>query len=242
MGFMIRLGLLASLALAIGLCFSSRLRNAPPDRTETESGLVNGTVLYEDGRPVHGATVFASPIGRPIGAIIPHSNSDETGHFAIRVPGSWFGGFAVAAKKEDEDYPDMSRQFYSDGKFQTVTLTTLNPTATVTIRLGPKAGVLIGTVADAVTGAPLSPCVEFKRALEPNNSLSASGLVEPKYRLLIPSNTGILIKIWLDGYRAWYYPGELPSRTLSLLPAEEKTVDVRLQPDSAFGDSGCPSH
>jgi hypothetical protein len=242
---MIRSELLASLIVVIVLSsVSPPLSETLLAQAQTDSGLIDGTVFYENGKPVKGATVYAKPLGRPIAAIIPHADSDETGYFAVHIPRSWFGKFAVVAKKEDEDYPDMSEQFYSDGKFQTVTLTAHGPAATVKIRLGPKAGVLTGTVADASTGAPLSPCVEFKRASKPNNYLSGSGMVKPKYRLLIPSDTGILIKMSLDGYKLWYYPGTFDksaSRSLRLMPAEEQTLDIRMQPDSGVGSTGCPN-
>ena len=123
---------------------------APPTvaaRKKDDTGLIDGIVTYEDRKPVKGATVYAVPLGRGMGAIIPHADSDETGHYAIRISRSWFGKFAVVAKKEDEDYPDMSKQFYSDGKFQTVNLSANHPNATVIIRLGPKAGVLLEAVA-----------------------------------------------------------------------------------------------
>jgi hypothetical protein len=177
-----------------------------------------------------------------MGAMVPHADTDETGHFAIRIARSWFGKFVVAAKKEDEDYPDMSNQFYSDGKFQTVTLTPHHRHHTVIIRLGPKAGVLLGTVADAVSNAPLSPCVEFRRVSEPSNFLSASGWVKPKYKLLIPADTDILVKISLDGYKAWYYPGTVEKtkeKAVRLKPGERETIDIRLQPDNAT-NTGCP--
>jgi hypothetical protein len=119
-------------------------RPAPKLSTSiTETGLIDGTVVYEDGRPTKGATVSAYPLGRPMSTIIPQAETDETGYFRIDIPSSWFGKFAVAAKKEDEDYPDMSKQFYSDGKFETITLTSGHPAETVIIRLGPKAGVLV---------------------------------------------------------------------------------------------------
>jgi hypothetical protein len=158
----------------------------PLAQTEAETGLIDGTVIYGDGKPVKNATVYAVPLGQDMGAIIPHADTDEAGHFAIHIFPSWFGEFAVAAKKEDEDFADMSQQFYSDGKFETVTLTSTNRTANVTIRLGLKAGVLLGTVTDAETGAPLSPCAELKRASEPNNYIRGSGLVIARYRLLVP--------------------------------------------------------
>jgi hypothetical protein len=68
-------------------------------------------------------------------AIIPLAETDETGYYAIHISGSWFGKFAVAAKKEDENLPHMSNQFYSDGNFQTATLTASHPTETVIVRL-----------------------------------------------------------------------------------------------------------
>ncbi len=178
-----------------------------------------------------------------MGAIIPHADTDETGYFAIHIPRSWFGKFAVAAKKEDEDYPDMGTQFYSDGKFKTITLTSDHPAETVIIRLGPKGAVLLGTVADAVSNAPLSPCVEFRRASEPNNFLSASGWVKPHYKLLIPSDTNILVKISLDGYKTWYYPGTVyhaEAKPARLAPGEKKTINIRLEPDAEV-KSGCPT-
>jgi hypothetical protein len=227
------------LVLSLG---AGRQGERPLAQIDAETGLIDGTVVYEDGRPTQGATVSACPLGRPMSTIIPQAETDETGYFRIDIPSSWFGKFAVAAKKEDEDYPDMSKQFYSDGKFETITLTSGHPAETVMIRLGPKAGVLVGTVADAVSKAPLSPCVEFRRASEPNNFLSASGLVKPQYKLLIPPDTYILMNISLDGYKTWYYPGTIDQSAatpVELEPGERKTVDIRLEPDAEV-KTGCP--
>jgi hypothetical protein len=227
--------------LALGLS-AARQSEKPVVQQDAKTGSIDGTVLYEDGRPTKGATVYASPLGRPIIGIIPHADTDETGYFRIAIPSSWFGKFAVAAKKEDEDYPDMSTQFYSDGKFETITLTSGHPTQTVAIHLGPKAGVLVGTVAEALSNTPLSPCVEFRRASEPNNFLSASGLVKPQYKLLIPPDTDILVKISLDGYKTWYYPGTIDhaaATPVRLGPGEIKTLDIRLEPGAEV-KAGCP--
>ena len=155
----------------------------PIAQAETDGGRIDGTVYYEDGRPVKDATVYADPLGRKLGAIIPHADTNEAGYFTIHVPRSWFGKFSVTAEKDTEDYPRMHYQFYSNGKFETVTLTPAHPSASVSIHIGPKAGVLEGTVTDAATGARLRPCVEFRRAANPNNFLSGSGLMEESYNL-----------------------------------------------------------
>lgn len=73
-------------------------------RREDQAGLIDGTVFYKDGRPVKGATVYALPLGRPMTAIVPHSDTDETGYFVIHISRSWFGKFAVAAKKAEADW------------------------------------------------------------------------------------------------------------------------------------------
>jgi hypothetical protein len=117
-------------------------------------GVIEGTVRYEDGNPVNSATVYAATMNGLQAGIVPNAKTDETGHFAIRH--LWLGKYAVAAEKLDEAYPNMTNQFYSAGKFETVILTARYFAASVTVRLGPKAGVLVGTVADAVTGAPLN--------------------------------------------------------------------------------------
>lgn len=208
-----------------------------------DTGLIDGTVVYRDGKPVNGATAYAEPLGRGLGIAIPHDQTNEAGHFTIQIPVSWFGEFAVTAKKEDEDYPEMN-QFYSNGRFQTVTLTLQHPAATVTIHLGPKAGVLQGAVTDAVTGAALNPCVELRRASNPGNFLSGSGLIHRHYRLLIPSDAGVFVKIWLDGYEAWYYPSTIiksAARAIRLKPGEERTLNISLRPDAQAIGTGCPA-
>lgn len=184
-------GKLASLLLAsIFLGLSARQDGvwAPVD-ADVGPGLIEGTVRYEDGDPVNGATVHSKPIDRGMAAIVPQAKTDESGHFAI--PHLWLGKFAVGAEKLEEDYPNMTMQFYNDGKFETAILSSERPAANVSILLGPKAGILKGTVTDAVTGADLNPCVEFRRAKELNNFLAGTGLVNAKYRVLVPSSTDV---------------------------------------------------
>jgi hypothetical protein len=165
-------------AIALILSIQQSTLVAVPEPKDNR-GLIDGIVTYENLKPVKGATVYAEPLGRPMGAIIAHADTDETGYFAIHVPRSWFGKFAVTAKKEDEAYPDMHMQFYSDGHFQTSTLTAKHAVETVIIRLGPKAGVLIGKVRDAATAATLHPCLELRR---PNgNFLSGKWIDKSKF-------------------------------------------------------------
>jgi hypothetical protein len=209
-------------------------------QTDGNTGLIQGFVLYENDRPVAGATVYAHPTDRAMASIVPHADTDKTGHFAIRR--LWLGKFAVTAKKEEEDYPDMSQGFYSRGKFEAVTLKSDQTSAIVTIHLGPKAGVLTGAVTDVVTGVGLNPCVDFTWSIDPNNFLSGTGLVNAQYRVLVPSNTGVFMKIWRKGYKPWYYPGTTDKskrEPVRLKPGEEATLNIRLETGNDTNDAGC---
>lgn len=234
-----KLAYLVFTAIALSLC-AQQAGVSILAAADVGPGAIEGSVLYGNGSPAIGATVYSQPMDRGMAGIIPHAKTDEAGHFSI--PNLWLGKFAVGAEKLDEDYPNMTMQFYSDGKFETVILTSAHSAATVSIRLGPKAGILMGTVADAVTGTPVNPCVEFRRAKEPNNFLAGTGLINAKYRVLIPSNTDVLMKVWYEGHKPWYYPGttsKAQTRPVNLKPGEETKLEIRLEPDSSSQAEGC---
>ena len=203
-------------------------------------GLIEGTVIYEDGSPAKGATVSAFPLDRGLAAKVPSADTDELGHFQINR--LWLGKFAVTAKKEDEGYPDTNNYFYSDRKIAPIVLSLFNPSATDTILLGPKAGILVGTVADAITGAPRDPCVDFHRASNPNNFMSGTGLVNAQYRVLVPSDRDVMMKIWCEGYLPWYYPGtnrKSEAKPLRLKSGDVRTLPIRLLPGNDPSEAGC---
>jgi hypothetical protein len=232
-----RVGTAATL-LAIVLALHGQ--QSKPTHADENDGVIQGTVTYEDGRPVKDATVYAQPLDRAMMGIVPHATTDESGHFVISH--LWLGKYAVGGEKLDEGYANMTNQFYSDGKFETVVLTSRKPAAGVIIQLGPKAGILVGTVVDAVTNAPLNPCVEFRRGTGFSNFLSGTGLVNAKYRVLVPSSTDVLMKVWYGGHKSWYYPGtkvKAQSRPLNLKPGEVTKIDIRLEPDPDAPPSGC---
>ncbi len=58
-----------------------------------------------------------------------------------------------------------------------------------------------------------------------------------KYRLLIPADADVSIKVWLDGYKPWYYSGtdqKFAGTSMRLKPGQEKMLDIRLQPDPSL--------
>jgi len=234
-----RIGAIPLLVGAV-LCSCTRQSALRVVSADEGPGLIEGTVIYEDGRPAKGATVTAFPLDRGLAAKVPSADTDELGHF--QIDHLWLGTFAVTAKKEDEGYPDMNSGFYSDSEITPITLSLSHPSASDTILLGPKAGILIGAVTDAVTGTPLDPCVDFHRASDPNNFLSGTGLINAKYRVLVPSDRDVIMKVWHEGYLPWYYPGtsnKSEAKPLRLKSGEERTLRIRLQPGNNASDAGC---
>jgi hypothetical protein len=65
-----------------------------------------------------------------------------------------------------------------------------------------------------------------------------------QYRILVPSNRELVMKLWQQDYLPWYFPGttkKSEAKPLYLRPGEQKTLNVRLQPGSDPDDAGCNS-
>ena len=206
-------------------------------------GLIEGTVYYENGNLAKGATVYVVPVDRGFDLSLPHAKTDGTGHFVISH--LWLGKFAIGAEKLDEDYPRMIDAFYNGFKLQTITLTGRSPdVGSVKVLLGPKAGILVVHVADSITGAPLNPVVEFRWVSDPNNFVLGRSFGNSEYRMLVPSDKDVTMKVWDSGYKCWYYPGtanKSQSKPVHLRPGEEEKLDIRLQRVANSGDAKCRS-
>jgi hypothetical protein len=224
--------LILGLVVATSLC-------AGQDRDSV--GVVRVTVL--DGRdlPVQGAKATASPVlprGCVLGYALPDCLSDRAGRCMLRLSygGKCLGRYIIWASKEEDDYPPLFLSFYSAAdpasKQTEVTLLGKQPSEAVIVHLGKRAGVLVGTVADAVTGKPLNANVAFRWVSDPTISLSGSGLANAHFRILVPSDTPVTMVVSLKGYEDWTYSmgrGALWNAIL-LRPGEGLTLDIRLRP------------
>lgn len=195
-------------------------------------GSIAGTVVDECGKSVQGATVYADPMDRPMAGIIPHATTDRSGSFTISMLD--YGRYSVSAAKPDEGYPELYLAFYAGlrASLPVVRLTAKHQFASVALSLGNKAGILKGTVADAVTSKPLNANVEFRWALEPRNVFSGSGLTNAEFRILVPSNHPVTMVVSIEGYENWRYQTDKSPLKNSILfrPGEELHLDIRLWP------------
>lgn len=115
-------------------------------RPQAHAGIV-GTVLDEQGHPLKNIYVHAAL--EQTGMYMTTVDSNEAGHFVIEnlEPGTYsiFGESNAAA------YPNTALSFYPNQNPIKVTLGNFGE-ATIVLVLGPRAGVLCGTVLDKTTG------------------------------------------------------------------------------------------
>lgn len=185
-------------------------------------GSIGGIVVDEEGISVSGAKVNANPMnGRPMGTLIRYVETDREGHFLIdRL--EW-GSYGVFAMKEESGYPNMRALLYSNGNLYTATIAPSAPIADVRIQLGPKAGVIIGSITNVMNGAPLNAAFKLVRSASPDEWLSTSA--PPDYRILVPSSTDVLLEVAAPGFRTW-----TPGHPLHLESGAEMRLDIQLEP------------
>jgi hypothetical protein len=191
-----------------------------------DSGTISGTVLGENRAPLVKAQVNANPVdNRPTGSLVRYVETDSNGHFLIdRLP---WGKYRVFARKEDAGYPDLQWSFYSNDEFPIVAVMPSTPVGELRIQLGPKAGILTGSVTDAITGAPVNAGFKLIRSGDLKKEISTS--LPSGYRVLLPPSTDVLLEVSARGYQTWHYGGPSdPSKrpALRLEPGSRMRLDI----------------
>jgi hypothetical protein len=195
-----------------------------------QPGAIRGVVVDEVGKPVASAQVIVDPIdGRPRGNAVQVVETDTTGRFSMGDLD--FGSYKVFAKKDSAGYPDTSFAFYSNHIFATATLTPDVPVASLILKVGPAAGVVVGVVTDPENG-PIGATFLLRRAADPDNWISLSQ--RPDYRIMVPPGVDVLLEVSATGFKTWYYGG--PSDSLRRVPIrletrKEMRLDIHLEPE-----------
>jgi hypothetical protein len=211
------------LTLSVLLIHAQTTGQAHPD------GRILAIVMNEGGNPIQQAKVWAQVANRPTIGALRFVETDADGRSEIdRLE---FETFNVFAMKEDEGYPDIEFAFYGEGVPHMVSLSPEQPAANVVLKLGPKAGVLTGSVTDKVTGKAIGAGFMLRRAKNPTNFLSRSGA--SNCRLPLPPETEITLEVSADGYETWFYADPSDSSKplpIRLSPGTEMHLDIQLQP------------
>ena len=182
---------------------------------------IKGTVTDQNGSPVSAATVYAVPQDATFDGITPRSiETDRNGGFDFRG-GFQLGSYKLYSRKDADAYPDRSDVFYADSKAEAphVDLTEDHPSATVTLLLGERAGVLVGKVIDVDTGAAVKAKLVFMDEDGNDHSVLANG----KYRALLPPGKDVTLMVMVMSPD--YHP-QSPVAPLRLEPGQEMHMDI----------------
>jgi hypothetical protein len=191
-------------------------------------GSIQARVLDSNGTPVKGAQVDIDQEWSA--ASWPVCWTDEHGICSINHLGT--GEFEVYVLDYKEGYP-RPNEFYFGRQFKqtTVKLDERNPSASVTLRLGPKLGFLKLIVTDAITGKEILPVsFRFCWSSDPGNTmLSGRG---DDLTLLVPPDVPVTMTASSEGYEDWAYTSRdnPEDHNLLLHSGERLTLNIRLHP------------
>lgn len=223
--------------LALTLLLIASLPTFPQIANSSQpEGTISGTVLNEHGQPFKGVQVCTYMIGAPSGSReargdCPAATTDDAGQF--RIDHVAMGTFGVEAIKPDQGYI----AFAGTSVREMVTLTPNQSSATVVLKLGPKAGVLIPNVKDRFTGEPVKDFQVNWTIVDSDEASSISGgeTIIGIRRTIVPPEKYLVLTISARGYKKWIYhdPSD-PSRPafIRFQPGEEKELLVELEPQA----------
>lgn len=191
----------STLVLVAALCFLSWASGF----AQTPSPyLINGRVVDESSRGVEKVRVCAKPEDYAQMPMIPCGLSDVNGNFVIRAGRA--AHFTIFPEKTADGYQWGAVPFYRNPSLPLVevVLSESNPTASVSVSLGPKNGALVGKVVDASTGRAIenarftlclaaAPAVCFATSVKNTSGEFNIGAA------LIP----FTLKISANGYEDW---------------------------------------
>lgn len=200
------------------------------------SGRIRGVVSDEKGRPVAGATVYATQVDGTDGNE-KSAHSNEKGSFIII--GLKWGKYLVTAEKIDAGYPRTPSKFY--GNYKAVRIQEISvrkPAASIEIIFRGKVPAMTGTVIDEEASVPIPATFLFRYATDPSNVMVAE--TQPNYHILLPANIRLTLEVSSLNHRTWYYPGTndaAKKTTFQLSHGQEFKLNIRL--DNTSQDCAC---
>jgi len=204
-----------------------------------DRGVITGTVLDENGTPVIKAKVLISEKGvRAMHRVLQFHETDANGRF--RIAHVRWGTYLVTVGKEDAGYADTGLGLYCHNAYPMAVLTDDSPTADVTLRLGPKAGVLeLEPVTDVRTGKEIHLAAIRLKCAENSDLFMYTSAAQRRF--LVPPLTDVLVEISAEGYKSWPAPDRSATEgRIFLHPEQTQKLQVSLEPEepgSALGEN-----
>lgn len=202
-------------------------------------GVLRGTILDESGHPVPHALVYADRMRGT--TILTRLDMTSNNNGTFQFDNLETGEYQVWAQKLESGYRATYNDPFNPNALVHCTLTSGHPEAQVSVQFAPKAAVITGWITDARTGEHLSPHISLAAAAHPTwvyEHIAAGA--QFKFRVLIPSDTPVILELWADGHKHWFYESSgdvLHACALMLHPSQVLDLNVTVEPD---GESSRP--
>jgi hypothetical protein len=215
------------LATLLLLATFTAAQTAQSANEQQPGGTITGVVTNNDGDVIEGATLctnYATANGS--GTSCGGTESGKDGRFELHVPLNTTGVFAQ--KNEGGYWPVIEDSPLHSRGIHKLKLTTQAPTATVTLKIGPRPGELKFDVKDKATGE-IVPTFSVRWIAFDNARMMSIDI--PTAHTLIPPDIDVIVEVHTGGYRRWFYIDPSSSQPiLRVSSGEEKHIDVELEP------------
>jgi hypothetical protein len=215
--------------MAVLLLSIAQIEAQTHKKPQAHAGIA-GTVLDERAHPLKNILVHA--VSEKTGMYMPTVDSNEDGHFVIEnlEPGT----YSVFGESDSAGYPNTALSFYPNENPTKVTIGNFGE-ANVVLVLGPRAGVLCGTVLDRTTGQAIISQTHFivRKISNRDDAIEFAG--PAKFRWLIPPATEVTLEVVAEGYKPWVYAETSSPSTpmpLRLDSGQEKILNIQLEPQT----------
>ena len=191
-------------------------------------GKVVGTVVDELDQPLNGAEVCTrmSSSAGTVGNCL--AITDKAGQFEMdHLP---LGTFGIVASKTDDGYTEL----HQAPGMQTVTLSAGAPQASIVLKLGPKEGILVPVVKDAVTGEPVYNFLVTWHVVPVGSGITGgAGFSRWTRSAPVPAEKQLVMdKVSARGYKTWLANSSSPLQVRAER-GEQVSISIELEPESA---------
>jgi hypothetical protein len=193
------------------------------------TGVIRGVVFNEIGERIAGVKVTARPDSGPFVGVLPNAFTAEDGSF--KIDRLIWGEYTLETEKEEAGYMRTGSLFFASGPMRNsvATVGPKEPEAEVRIMIGPKAGIVSGTITDAVTRKPIpSASLVFHDWNGSDEGMSGRWVsqgVDSTFRVLLPPRQLLGLSVRAPGYKVWRKP-----TPTDLEPGAELAIKIALDP------------
>jgi hypothetical protein len=214
--------------LLVGLLPLVSVTAQEPDG-QGHKGVVYGVVVDLDGNPAKEVSLIAMPLGVGLGAILPGTRTDRSGHYRSERL-SWWGRYTVHGNDPDAGYSFFSTGMaVPPGQPPEVTISPEQPEAELNLRLPPRAGFLHVHLTNRKTGAILSDLEVRVTLTDDINTPVFEGSSNSRSALLIPPDKDLLLHVTSQGFHEWDESAGRGKR-IRFASGSHTNLDVELKP------------